>query len=291
MCKKDKSLLELLESASERLDESFSIREKKRVVRELVMEFSSLSNQDIMLARETVIDCEVVDKVNASIDRINNGEPFQYVLGKTFFYDQEFRVDSRALIPRPETEELVHEIIQLNKISNAANWNVLDVGTGTGCIAISLKLALPNCSVTGIDVSAKAIELAKENALELRAEIKLMVKDVFALDQYDTKYDVIVSNPPYIPMSEKSSMKSHVIEKEPEIALFVDDDQPIIFYKKIADLGQDMLKKRGYLAFEVHENLAEDVKNYLFLKGYENISIRQDLQGKDRMVFAQFVNS
>ena len=291
MCKSEKSLFELFESASNRLSESFSKREKKRIVRELVMDFSSLSNQEIMLAREVAINSKVVDKVNASIDRINNGEPFQYVLGKTFFYDHEFKVDARALIPRPETEELVHEIVELNKAKGFPAWDILDVGTGSGCIALSLKLALPNCSIAGIDVSESAILLAKENALELEADVRLFVQDILMVEQGETKYDMIVSNPPYIPIKEKSSMKSHVVEKEPEVALFVDDNQPLVFYEIIADLGESMLKNRGYLAFEVHENLAEDVKNYLFLKGYENISIRQDLQGKDRMVFAQFVNS
>ena len=291
MCKINKPLFELLKGATDQLDNSFSTREKKSMIRELVMSYSSLTSQQIMLDRDIVIDGDIVDKLYLSIDKINRGEPFQYVLGKTFFFEHEFNVDSRALIPRPETEELVHSIVQLNKDQGNPNWDVLDIGTGTGCIVLSLKLALPQISVTGIDVSNDAINLAKENAKLLNADARLLVKDVLTLDKFDDSYDLIVSNPPYIPEREKSLMKSHVVGKEPDLALFVEDENPLVFYTKIADLGIGMLKNRGYLAFEVHENLAEDVKNYLFLKGYKNISIRKDLQGKDRMVFAQFVNS
>ncbi len=291
MCINSKPLFELLKSASDRLDDSFSSREKKHMIRELLMSYSSLTSQQIMLDRDLVVDRQIVEKIYKSIDEINGGEPFQYALGKTFFFEHEFKVDARALIPRPETEELVHSIVELNKSHDLPKWNVLDVGTGTGCIALSLKLALPHISVTGIDISIDAIGLAKENAELLNADVTLSVKDVLSMNDNGDSYDLIVSNPPYIPEKEKSTMKSHVVDKEPELALFVENDNPLLFYTKIADLGLNMLKNSGYLAFEVHENLAEDVKNYLFLKGYKNISIRKDLQGKDRMVFAQFVNS
>lgn len=284
-------LSELLESASQRLIESFSKREKKRIVNELVLAFSSITDEQLMLSRNTSVSDDVVNKVNTSIDRINSGEPFQYVVGKTFFYDQEFKVDARALIPRPETEELVNEIVKLNRKMNLPQWNILDVGTGTGCIAISLKLALTNCLVTGMDVSEEAIDLARENAAEMKANVNFRVEDIMCFEESGSAYHLIVSNPPYIPLKEKVLMKSHVVDREPEVALFVDDEEPLKFYERITDIGRSMLKNRGYLAFEVHENLAEDVKNYLFLKGYMNISIQQDLQGKDRMVFAQLINS
>ncbi len=291
MCINNKPLFELLKSASDRLNDSFSTREKKSMIRELLMSYSSLTSQQIMLDRDLVVDNKVVEKIYKSISEINGGEPFQYALGKTFFFEHEFKVDARALIPRPETEELVHSIIELNKHDDLPEWNVLDVGTGTGCIALSLKLALPQLTVTGIDVSNDAIDLAKENAQLLNADVCFQVTDVLTLERLNDSFDLIVSNPPYIPEKEKSTMKSHVVDKEPELALFVENENPLLFYTKIADLGLSMLKNSGYLAFEVHEKLAEDVKNYLFLKGYKNISIRKDLQGKDRMVFAQYFNS
>jgi release factor glutamine methyltransferase len=290
MFKREKTLSELRKEAINQFADSFSDREKKQMVKGLILEYMSLSNNELLLNPNIVVSPLIVEKVETSIKKMNNGAPYQYVVGNSFFYDNEFKIDKRALIPRPETEELVHRIIELKRGQESTNWRVLDVGTGSGCIAISLKLALPNCYVYGIDISKGAVDLAIENATALNADVTFKQKDIFEESVSNEKFDMIVSNPPYIPLKEKLLMKSHVTEFEPSEALFVENDDPIMFYARIADVGLELLKNSGYLAFEIHENLAENVKNCLFLKGYKNISIHEDLQGKDRMIFAQLLD-
>lgn len=280
-----------MKEAVKRLSSTFTDREKKQMVKGLIREFAALEDHPLMLNRNIEISNPIVEKVMAAIDRVNVGEPYQYVLGKTFFYDHEFNVDERALIPRPETEELVHQIVELHKSKGKPEWRILDIGTGTGCIAISLKLALLNSAVTGVDVSKKAIDLSKENAELLNADVRFVKKNILKEKLSDEFFDVIVSNPPYIPNNEKVLMSPHVTDFEPDEALFVEENKPLVFYERIAELGLEMLKNSGYLAFEIHENYAENIKKCLLLKGYKNICIIQDLQGKDRMIFAQLKNS
>lgn len=290
MFKREKTVSELQKEGIDQFADSFSEREKRQMVKGLLMQYASLSISDLLLDPNLVVGAGIVEKVEKSIMKINDGIPYQYVVGNTFFYDNEFIVDDRALIPRPETEELVHRIIELKKHQASANWKIMDVGTGSGCIAISLKLALPNCCVYGVDISKEAIGLAVENATALDADVTFKQKDIFEEIISTEKFDMIVSNPPYIPIKEKLLMKSHVTEFEPSQALFVEDEKPVVFYERIADVGLELLKNSGYLAFEIHENLAEDVQNCLFLKGYKNISTHEDLQGKDRMIFAQLMD-
>tara|TARA_B100000508_G_scaffold118450_1_gene98588 strand:- start:103509 stop:104387 length:879 start_codon:yes stop_codon:yes gene_type:complete len=287
MFKNEITVSYVVKKAVKQLSDSFTQREKKRISKELVLSFLDISEHEYVLERNAPVDNTVFKQITDATGRINSGVPFQYVLGKTFFYDHEFEVDERALIPRPETEELVHHMIDLLNKKELNESTVLDVGTGTGCIAISLKKAIDTLTVDAVDLSVEALDLARANARTLGADVRFFQGDVISDEFGNEKYDVIVSNPPYIPTSERRKMSDHVLDHEPHLALFIDDEDPIIFYKKISDLGLSMLKNRGYLFFEIHENFALEVKNYLFLKGYENVTITKDLQGKDRVVTAQ----
>jgi release factor glutamine methyltransferase len=288
MLPNEKSITNVLKLLSQRFLDEFSPRESKQMAKELIKKHTSFSDHDFIVNGEQAMSLSIIQKIESDQERIMHLEPFQYVLGSTFFYDSEFKIDKRALIPRPETEELVDVVIGLINRERLEACQVLDVGTGSGCIALSIKKALPALSVVGVDNSAEAISLAEENAAALQLEVDFQCRDILT-DELSGMFNLIVSNPPYIPILEKEQMENHVTHFEPNQALFVENDKPLLFYERIAHIGKDLLKNRGYLAFEVHENLAKDVEKYLLLKGYTNTKIIQDLQGKDRMVIAQIV--
>lgn len=210
-------------------------------------------------------------------------KPIQYILGSTQFLDLEFKVDENVLIPRPETEELVRWIIDdFEKIGNK-EINILDIGTGSGCIAISLAKYLKNAKVKALDISEKALEVAKQNALLNEVEIELVRADILNKVIYKEKYDIIVSNPPYVRMLEKEQMKSNVIENEPELALFVEDEDSLVFYRKISEFAKSNLKKGGCLYFEINQYLGEETKALLENDFYE-VELHKDMFGNDRML-------
>jgi release factor glutamine methyltransferase len=220
---------------------------------------------------------------------LSNSVPFQYLIGETDFYGLTISCDSRALIPRPETEELVAWIVE----TETKPKRILDCCTGSGCIALALKSVYTESMVQALDFSKDALMLSAENAKKLDLNIELIQEDVLNFSQEfladATDYDVIVSNPPYIPEQEKVTMSAHVLEHEPSMALFVDDEDPILFYKELIKFAEHGLMKGGYLFFELHELFGNDVRDYLQLFGFENIEIRKDLQGKSRMLKAQKV--
>src|SRR5690554_2831122 len=216
------------------------------------------------------------------IQALEAHEPIQYILGRTEFYGLDIAVDERVLIPRPETEELVKWI--LDSVENE-NVKILDIGTGSGCIAIALKKNLPNAKVYALDSSLRALDLAAENAGRNQVRIHFFHRDILrspGLEFMD--FDVIVSNPPYIPMGEMESMSPHVVVNEPHEALFVPDDDPLIFYRTISDLAEGHLRRGGSLYFEVHEGLGKEVAYLLQDRRYAEVEGRNDLNGKYRMV-------
>ncbi|MEM8897537.1 MAG: peptide chain release factor N(5)-glutamine methyltransferase [Bacteroidota bacterium] len=221
--------------------------------------------------------------------RLIKGEPIQYVLGEVHFYGRVFKVRPGVLIPRRETEELV-EWVLTDLIPDLAHVpSILDIGTGTGCIPISLERELTRKSlvsyVRGMDISETALEIARENAQTLGAKVGLDQVDIFQADEASyAELDVLVSNPPYVPISDKSDIHINVAEYEPEQALFVKDEDPLIFYKRIAQLGLHWLKKGGKLYFEVYADYASQVKNTMEEEGYEEVTIKKDMQGRDRML-------
>jgi release factor glutamine methyltransferase len=210
-------------------------------------------------------------------------KPIQYILGEAPFYGREFKVNASVLIPRNETEELVHLIIKENK---KLNLRILDIGTGSGCIPISLALEIPSSKTFALDISKEALEVAKDNAKKHEESIIFFQVDILNEDIPVKDLDIIVSNPPYVCESEKSLMHENVLNFEPHLALFVKDNDPLVFYKIIAKKAKSALKSSGKLYFEINEAFGEKVQYLLEEQGYREISIIQDLNNKDRIVKA-----
>ncbi len=218
------------------------------------------------------------------LSRLAAGEPLQYVTGKAYFFDRLFSLNASTLIPRPETEELVNQVLKL--IGNE-NKHVLDIGTGSGCIAISLALEAPQAQISAWDVSSIAIEKAIENADQLGAKVLFKQQDVFSWSTENDTWDIIVSNPPYVLNAEKSEMEAHVLDHEPHLALFVSDEDPLIFYRVIGEMAQQRLKSGGFLCFEINRAWGAQNVALAEAQGFENIQLLQDFHGNDRMLIAQ----
>ena len=222
-------------------------------------------------------------KYHWDLKRLKKGEPIQYVIGKTYFYDLLFKVSEEVLIPRQETEELVHLILS----EGAPKEIVLDIGTGSGCIPISLKKSKPNWKITGLDISEGALSLAHENALLNKVEVTFENVNILSCNSLQSySPTLIVSNPPYITEKEKELMHRNVLMYEPEIALFVKNTDPLVFYFKIANLAYEALHVGGKLFFEINENFGIEVKNLLNSIGFNDIRLIKDLNNKDRIVQA-----
>ena len=219
-----------------------------------------------------------IKKINNILNRLKNNEPIQYILNESKFYDLDFKLNSNVLIPRPETEELVK--IALNHTFN----DVLDVGTGSGCIAITLAKKT-NANITGIDICKNAILTAKENSRINNVKVNFLKKNIFNYNPIK-KFDLIISNPPYVLESEKILIKKNVIDHEPHTALFVNDNDPLIFYKKIISFGKKRLKNNGMILFEINEKKDQDIFNLLQKEGYFGIKIFKDLYNKNRFAKA-----
>ncbi|SNR30250.1 peptide chain release factor N(5)-glutamine methyltransferase [Lutibacter flavus] len=220
---------------------------------------------------------------NALID-LKNQVPIQYILGETEFYGLPFKVNENVLIPRPETEELVNWIIASTPPSSQIK--ILDIGTGSGCIAISLAKNLQKCKMSAIDISKKALKTAANNAKINNVKVEFIEKDILKTSVLPSNYDIIVSNPPYVRELEKKLMQENVLANEPHLALFVKDKNPLLFYDKIADLALNHLSKNGSLFFEINQYLAKETVKLLESKGYKNIILKKDIFGVDRMIKA-----
>ena len=214
------------------------------------------------------------------LDRIRNHEPIQYVTGKALFLNRSFNVAPGVLIPRPETEELVQWIVELNEIKIPTIW---DIGTGSGCIAISLAAEIPNSIVYASDISKEALNIAESNSSALGTKVEFLQSDVMADEMPPLEIDVLVSNPPYIPERDKEEMHENVLLHEPSTALFVPNDDPLRFYRRIGEVGLECLKDGGLLYFEVHERYAKDTLDMLLDMNYTQGEIKRDMQGKERM--------
>ena len=249
-------------------------------------EYLNLSRIEIALNRDEIVSDENVKKIENALTRLKTYEPIQYIVGKTEFFELQFKVSPSTLIPRPETEELVQHILdELSYLEHKSETlEVLDIGTGSGCIAISLAKNLTKANVSAIDISLEALEVAEENATRNQVDIEFSECDILICKTLPKKYDIIVSNPPYVRELEKELMHPNVLRHEPELALFVKDFDPLLFYRKISVLALTYLKPNGKLFFEINEYLGKDLTVLLKEIGFKEIEIKKDIFGKDRMV-------
>jgi release factor glutamine methyltransferase len=221
------------------------------------------------------------------LEELKKETPIQYLLGTTHFYGLEFEVNESVLIPRPETEELVEWIIESQKSgAGSESLKILDIGTGSGCIAISLAKNLPDAHVFAIDISENALATAKKNAIKNDVNVTFIQKNILETLDLEQQFDIIVSNPPYVRNLEKHEIKKNVLDNEPHLALFVDDNDALVFYSKIAELSQKNLRQNGQLFFEINQYLGKETQELVQSLGFKNTELRQDIYGNDRMLRA-----
>lgn len=243
-----------------------------------IQEITNKQKKELLSTNEFELDGE---KLTEIISQLKSGKPIQYIFNKAYFYDLEFYVNENVLIPRPETEELVQWIISDN--TNDTSISIIDLCTGSGCIALSLKNILNQTKMDALDVSVNAIDVAIQNANKNKLEINFICSDLLNF-RTEFKYDIIVSNPPYVCEKEKAVMHKNVLDFEPHLALFVKDNDALIFYKLIANFGLNNLKEGGTIYLEINESLAEETANVFIDLGYKEAIIRKDLNDKNRMI-------
>jgi len=258
----------------------------------IIEAYLQLSKTKYLTSPQLIIEDTKIQQLNDVIARLKKEEPIQYIIGKTEFYGLEFNVTKDVLIPRPETEELIEWIID-KTAKHERNITIIDIGSGSGCIPIILKNNLANADVHAIDVSETALKIAKKNAKENKTSIHFHQTDILKTENLnfinqDIKFDIIVSNPPYVRDLEKKEIQNNVLENEPHLALFVPDNNPLLFYDKIADLAKIHLKKDGFLFFEINQYLGQETVDLLKEKGFSNIILKKDLYKNDRMICASF---
>ena len=272
----------------------------------ILEEKQKLKRIDLALNQELTFSKDEVVLWNSILKQLKKEVPVQYLLGKTSFYGLDFEVNSSVLIPRPETEELVDWIIQSQKLEvrsgklkeKSKMISILDIGTGSGCIAISLAKYIPNAQVFAIDISEEALATAQKNAIKNQVEVDFIKTDILKTDDLKdlpassfhlpTKFDIIVSNPPYVRELEKQEIKKNVLDNEPHLALFVKDNDALIFYRIIAELAQKKLSPNGELFFEINQYLGPEMIELLEKMNFKNIELRKDIYGNDRMIKAEF---
>ena len=277
-----------------KLHQLYDEREAAAIAHEVMAHITTLSKGDRLLKKDELLTGQQQIQYDTAAKELLNGRPLQYVTGTAWFMGREFVVNEAVLIPRPETEELVVEVVSreslvvrpaVSRVSDPS-IEVLDIGTGSGCIPISLKLSMPDARVTSCDVSGGALAVAKENAARLGADIELVELNFLDPAQH-TKlgmYDVIISNPPYIPETEREAMHTNVKDHEPGIALFVPGDDALLFYRAIALFGKEHLKVNGYIKSELAASQAMACKELFEAEGYKDVEIKKDMHGNWRML-------
>jgi release factor glutamine methyltransferase len=291
------SLKEYKKLFSETLKDIFPSTEIDTFFLYLMQEYLGFTRVDLVLQSDFIIEQNTKNLFDRALERLKNQEPIQYILGKTDFFGLPFLVDKNTLIPRPETEELVAWIIDEVEILNnksSPKISLLDIGTGSGCIPISLAKNIDFAAIYAIDISTKTLEVALKNGDSNQVSISFFEMDILktsnldllSKDKTQINFDIIVSNPPYVRESEKSAMDKNVLENEPHQALFVSDENPLVFYEKIADLALLHLSRNGLLFFEINQYLGNQTVNMLLKKGFKNIELRKDIFGNNRMIKA-----
>ena len=253
-------------------------------VKIIFRELLNYESVDILLRKDNILPEFIPDKITKVVKDLQKHRPIQYIFGTAYFHGHNFYVDGSTLIPRPETEELVDMIIDENQ---GADLSVLDCGTGSGCIAISLAIGLRFADVEAVDISEEALKVAARNSSSLKAKVHFRKQDLLNMPSVIEKYDIIVSNPPYIGESERVSMDLNVIDYEPEAALFVPEEDPLIFYRKIAEFGVTALKPGGRIYYEINSRFPDEMKSMMNRLGYRDISVIRDMQGLYRFLIAR----
>jgi release factor glutamine methyltransferase len=263
----------------------------------LLEEYLGFRRVDIVLKSDFKITQETLNLLQSATKQLEQEVPLQYIIGKTEFYGLPFVVNKHVLIPRPETEELVAWVVSessrfktfntsTKQTTDKKQLKILDIGTGSGCIPISLKKQLPFAKISAIDISEEALTVAKKNAVLNNVDIHFILQDILKTVALDQHYDIIISNPPYVRELEKKELKNNVLKNEPHVALFVENDNPLIFYAKIAELAKKYLNKNGLLFFEINQYLGTETIDLVNKKGLKNIQLKKDMFGNDRIIVA-----
>lgn len=278
---------QLFDQYHQSLQSHYVAQEAQAIAFWLLEDFLQLSKTSILVNQAVQLSADKKNALAQALTRLKNQEPIQYVLGHTEFYGLHFQVRPGVLIPRPETEELVDWIVQNH---SAQNLQVLDIGTGSGCVAISLAKNLSLPKVYGLDVSTDALGIAQQNAVANQVKVSFIQDNILqpqhiqAQFPADQSLDIVVSNPPYVTPAEKAQMSANVLEHEPDLALFVPETQPLVFYEAIARLASRKLKPGGMLYFEINEQYGQEMQALLQSLGFVHLQLRQDMFGKDRMM-------
>jgi len=278
------TLKELKSTFITQLSEIYPSEEVESIFTILSEYFLNYTRLETILKAEESLSEEIIKHFENAISRLKRQEPVQYICGKTEFYSLPFKVDKHTLIPRPETEGLVQWIIDDENKKHTKLMTLLDIGTGSGCIAISLAKNLKNIDVSALDFSPEALKTAHKNSVLNGVKVTFFELDLLDAQKLPQHYDIMVSNPPYVRKMDKANMRSNVLEYEPKSALFVTDEDPFLFYRKIARLANLHLTDKGRLYFEINEYLSDDLKALLQTEGFTDIEVRKDIFGKDRMI-------
>ncbi len=275
-------IADLLHNYHSELQKLYNQQEVKQISSMVFEKVLGFSKVDLVLNTNEVVNNSNEEKLNGFLERLKKHEPVQYVLEEAWFYDLPFYVNQHVLIPRPETEELVQLIAKESKDQKVS---ILDIGTGSGCIALSLKKTLPQSTVSAMDVSQEALKVAQKNADRLNIDIEFAKGDILSDHVLDNmKFDIIVSNPPYISKNEMNEMASNVLDHEPHLALFVEDENPLLFYERITEFATKNLNPNGRLYFEINEAYGGKVLEVLQQNGFKHIELVKDMNGKERIV-------
>jgi release factor glutamine methyltransferase len=259
----------------------YDARERQNIASWLFAAFNNWSRSELIVRKEDRLSESEILKYHFATKRLKNGEPVQYVVGEVDFMGIKLRVNPSVLIPRPETEELVQCILNENGHSSL---RVLDIGTGSGCIPIALKMNRPSWDVQGIDKSVNTLNTAEANARLHSLDVRFKKMDIFESLEFNKKFDILVSNPPYVLESDKASMSSQVVNHEPSQALFVPDNDPLIFYRRMLDMAEELLNPQAKIYFEIHENQAAQMFELSSSYPVTDIKVTKDMQGKDRII-------
>ena len=283
-------LRELINQTSGYLLAQYNENEAKALSRLIISSLMEVNSVQLMVKENDTVSDILITKVERIVIRLQENEPIQYILNSSWFYGYQFYVNEEVLIPRPETEELVSWVLEIAK--PLKNPKILDVGSGSGCIPIAIELEHPDADVYAIEYSDSAVAIAQRNSEKLGVQTKYYEFDALELGNWEVleKFDIIVSNPPYIPGSEKSLMHKNVLDFEPDLALFVENQDPLIFYRQITKAAISHLKPNGALLFECNEFNAQQVLTLMLEQGFTDIELRKDLQGKDRMAFGRMAS-